>query len=72
MDNKKERGSIMPIYIYECLQCGHTFELVQKMNASNPECEKCRGETRRQISQGNFRLKGKGWSADGYSKKEGE
>ena len=62
----------MPIYLYECLQCGHTFELMAKMGASNPECEKCRGETRKLPSGGNFHLKGDGWAADGYAKKEGK
>jgi len=59
----------MPIYFYECIQCGNTFELIQKIDSSNPECNKCRGETRRLISKSSFRLNGDGWEKDGYQKK---
>ena len=60
-----------PLYQYECLHCKHEFELMLKMGASNPECEKCRGETRKLPSAGNFKLKGY-TAANGYAKKEGE
>ena len=58
----------MPLFDYECIQCGHTFELIQSSDKDNPECEKCRGETRRLISKSSFRLKGDGWSDSGYQK----
>lgn len=60
----------MALFEYECIQCGHTVEIIQSSNKPNPECEKCRGETRRLLSGGNFHLKGGGWAADGYAKKE--
>ena len=60
----------MPIYQWECISCGHSFESMQKMGAHNPECLICRGETRKLPSGGNFHLKGEGWGADGYAKKE--
>ncbi len=60
----------MALYDYECIKCGHTFELIQKISASSPECPECRGETRRLISKSSFRLKGGGWGKDGYAKKE--
>ncbi len=60
----------MPLYQFECLSCGNTFELIQKIDSSNPECPECRGETRRLISKSSFRLKGGGWGKDGYAKKE--
>jgi len=60
----------MALFDYECIQCGNTFELIQSANKSNPECKKCRGETRRLISKSSFRLKGDGWGTDGYQKKE--
>ena len=56
----------MPLYVYSCIKCDHEFELMQKMNASNPECPECRGETRKQVSAPNFKLKGGGWGVDGY------
>ena len=61
----------MPIYQYSCITCGHEFESVVKMGASNPECEQCRGETRKLPTAGNFKLKGY-TAANGYSKKEGK
>ena len=62
----------MPIFNYECLQCGHTFEVIQSSTKPNPECTECRGETRRLISKSSFRLGqgGVGWERDGYAKGE--
>ena len=53
----------MPIYGYECTDCEHTFDALQKM--SDPkltDCPQC-GESslRKQLSAPKFRLKGKGW-----------
>jgi putative FmdB family regulatory protein len=53
----------MPIYGYECTECEHTFDALQKM--SDPklvDCPDC-GEAslRKQLSAPKFRLKGKGW-----------
>jgi putative FmdB family regulatory protein len=53
----------MPIYGYECTECEHTFDALQKM--SDPklvDCPEC-GESslRKQLSAPKFRLKGKGW-----------
>jgi len=53
----------MPIYGYECTECEHTFDALQKM--SDPklvDCPDC-GESslRKQLSAPKFRLKGKGW-----------
>jgi predicted nucleic acid-binding Zn ribbon protein len=72
----------MPLYEYECQKCGHKFEKIMKMDASNPPCilalktnrqnilERCDGETKRLISLNNFHLKGGGWYKDGYEKKQ--
>jgi putative FmdB family regulatory protein len=53
----------MPIYEYQCQQCGHELERIQKMSAEPlkdcPACEK--PELRRLISAAAFRLKGGGW-----------
>lgn len=43
----------MPTYDYECLSCGHTFELFQSMSEEPAkECPKCGKEVRRLISPG--------------------
>ncbi len=53
----------MPIYEYECTQCGHRMEAIQQL--SDPvltDCPAC-GESalRKLISAAAFRLKGGGW-----------
>ena len=53
----------MPIYEYECKDCGHRFEALQKIS-DRPltECPACgRGEVSKLISAAAFRLKGGGW-----------
>lgn len=59
----------MPTYEYACKGCGHEWEEMQKI--SEPpleECPKCKNKTaQRQVSAGNFILKGGGWYSDLYS-----
>ena len=31
----------MPTYMYQCKKCDHEFDVLQKMGASPPKCEKC-------------------------------
>ena len=53
----------MPIYEYQCTECGHKLEAMQKM-ADEPltECPKCKKTTlNKLISAAGFRLKGSGW-----------
>ena len=53
----------MPIYGYECTECEHTFDALQKMSEPRlVDCPEC-GEAslRKQLSAPKFRLKGKGW-----------
>lgn len=53
----------MPIYEYECSQCGHHLEVLQKMSddplKTCPECGK--PELKKKISAAGFRLSGGGW-----------
>ncbi len=53
----------MPIYEYQCTDCGHALELLQKM--SDPlatTCPACSKETlKKRVSAAAFRLKGGGW-----------
>lgn len=53
----------MPIYEYECRDCGHVFDALQKMSdAVLKECPDCgKPELRKLLSAPNFRLKGGGW-----------
>jgi putative FmdB family regulatory protein len=59
----------MPTYEYVCTACGNEFEEIQKISEPPLEvCPKCGKSTaKRQISGGNFILKGGGWYADLYS-----
>lgn len=60
----------MPIYEYECLQCGKTMEAMQKFSdAPLSTCEHCRGELHKLISMSTFHLKGSGWYVTDYSGK---
>ena len=64
----------MPTYEYACSNCGHTWEDFQKISADPAkECPNCHQQTaQRQISGGNFILKGGGWYADLYSSSGGK
>ncbi len=53
----------MPIYEYQCEDCGHVLEALQKMaDAPLRDCPECSASSlRRLISAPAFRLKGGGW-----------
>ncbi len=60
----------MPIYEYECTQCGCRSEVVQKV--SDPPlrmCRKCGGELKKLISPPAIQFKGNGWYITDYAKK---
>lgn len=60
----------MPIYEYQCLQCGKEIEMIQKLSDSPLAiCPDCGGKTEKKLSRASFQLKGSGWYADGYSSK---
>jgi putative FmdB family regulatory protein len=57
----------MPIYEYECLDCGKVFEIFQKISEEPlKECKECKGRLNRLISQCSFQLKGTGWYVTDY------
>ena len=57
----------MPIYEYECTNCGQIEEIVQKINDKPLEtCSHCKGKMQKLISHSSFHLKGGGWYADSY------
>ena len=53
----------MPIYEYQCRECGHELEALQKMaDDALIHCPECHGETlKKKISVVGFQLKGTGW-----------
>lgn len=53
----------MPIYEYECEECGHQLEAIQKFS-DDPlsECPKCKkAGLKKLLSASAFHLKGSGW-----------
>src|SRR4030042_5329590 len=60
----------MPIYEYECTQCGCRTEVVQKFSAPPPrKCKKCGGALKKLISSSAIQFKGSGWYITDYAKK---
>ena len=58
----------MPIYEYQCADCGHQFEEMQKFSEPPLEqCPSCQGKgVQKKVSKSAFHLKGGGWYKDGY------
>ncbi len=62
----------MPLYEYQCTQCGEIEEAIQKFSdAPLATCRLCSGKLNKLISQSSFHLKGTGWYVTDYSKKTG-
>ena len=62
----------MPIYEYLCEKCGSQIEVIQKINdAPLKRCAKCKGKLGKTVSRTSFQLKGSGWYATDYSRKDG-
>ena len=53
----------MPLYDYQCDQCGHDLEVIQKISdAPLSDCPACQAPAlRKQMSRAGFRLSGTGW-----------
>jgi len=53
----------VPIYDYQCAECQHTLEAIQKLaDAPLVDCPACgKPALRKQVSAPSFRLKGGGW-----------
>jgi putative FmdB family regulatory protein len=61
----------MPLYEYQCDECGHTFEKIQKF--SDPletVCPKCGGPVRKLMSSPAIQFKGSGWYITDYGRKD--
>jgi putative FmdB family regulatory protein len=62
----------MPIYEYQCLDCGKKMEQLQKLN--DPPltvCPTCSGKLKKLISSPAFQFKGSGWYVTDYAGKKG-
>ena len=63
----------MPIYAFQCAECGHSFDRLQKMSDPDPEaCPACGAhQVKRQVTAPSFRLAGSGWYETDF-KKDGD
>ena len=62
----------MPIYEYKCDSCGYRFERLQSFSEEPVKvCPRCGGNVRKLISHSSFILKGTGWYATDYARKNG-
>lgn len=63
----------MPIYAFQCAECGHSFDRLQKMSDPDPEtCPSCGAhQVKRQLTAPSFRLSGSGWYETDF-KKDGD
>jgi putative FmdB family regulatory protein len=60
----------MPVYEYECSQCGEIEEVIQKFSDEPlTTCRHCAGKLVKLISQSSFHLKGSGWYVTDYADK---
>jgi putative FmdB family regulatory protein len=71
IDFVRRRFFDMPIYEYQCKNCGKVFEVFQGMTDSPVKtCRFCQGPVKRLISMSTFHLKGSGWYATDYGGKK--
>jgi putative FmdB family regulatory protein len=60
----------MPTYEYRCRDCGHTFEIVQRMSdEALTVCPDCGGELRKVFAPPAIAFKGSGFYATDHGKK---
>jgi putative FmdB family regulatory protein len=61
----------MPIYEYECANCHHKFDLIQKLSdVPATQCPQCfQDKAVRLVSAGGFQLKGSGWYVTDFKNK---
>jgi len=60
----------LPLYEYECTQCGQHIEKIQKFSDSPlTKCQKCGGKLERLISSPAIQFKGSGWYVTDYGHK---
>jgi putative FmdB family regulatory protein len=63
----------MPIYEYQCQQCGLHFEKRQSVSDEPlTTCEKCHGKLEKQWSLSGFQFKGAGWYVTDYAGKKSD
>jgi putative FmdB family regulatory protein len=60
----------LPLYEYKCVKCGHRFEKIESVNASETKkCPKCGARAPRMASAPAIQFKGSGWYVTDYAGK---
>lgn len=60
----------MPLYEYECNECSHRFERIQKFSDDLvTTCPSCGGKVRKLVSSPAIQFKGTGWYITDYARK---
>ena len=60
----------MPLYEYQCDNCAHRFEVIQKFSDPHIEvCPKCGGPVKKLFSSPAIQFKGTGWYITDYARK---
>ena len=60
----------MPLYEYKCVKCGHRFEKIESVSASETKkCPKCGAKAPRMASAPAIQFKGSGWYVTDYAGK---
>ena len=62
----------MPLYEYQCRDCGRLSEVIQKFS-DDPltDCSECGGTLEKVLSAPAFHFKGSGWYITDYARKDG-
>lgn len=59
----------MPLYEYQCDNCAHRFEVIQKFSdAPIDVCPKCGGPVKKLLSSPAIQFKGTGWYITDYAR----
>jgi putative FmdB family regulatory protein len=60
----------LPLYEYKCVKCGHRFEKIESVTASETKkCPKCGARAQRMASAPAIQFKGSGWYVTDYAGK---
>ena len=63
----------MPLYEYKCVKCGHQFEKIENVTASETKkCPKCGARAERMINAPAIQFKGSGWYVTDYAGKNSD
>jgi putative FmdB family regulatory protein len=63
----------VPLYEYKCVKCGHRFEKIESLSASETKkCPKCGAKAERVLNAPAIQFKGTGWYVTDYAGKNSD